>query len=176
MLCEKCQKKQATVHLSHLVNNNVVQEVHLCQDCATQITPIGAKSTPLLPELLTSLMEPIIGKMIKEMGSVKCPHCGMTYLDFKSLGRFGCAEDYDIFKNGIGQLIEKIHGNTQHRGKIPSHISKIIIKESELLKLQRELERLVKEEKFEEAARIRDKIKEFKRNKSTVEKPSEDTK
>lgn len=174
MLCEKCQKKQATVHLSHLVNNNVIQEFHLCQDCASQVTPIGIKGTPLLPELLTSLLEPIIGKLIKEMGSIKCPHCGMTYLDFKSSGRFGCAEDYDIFKNGIEQLIEKIHGTTQHKGKVPSHISKTIIKESELRILQRELERLVKEEKFEEAAQVRDKIKEFRKSKLSAEKQPEE--
>jgi protein arginine kinase activator len=173
MLCEKCQKKQATVHLSHLVNNNVVQEFHLCQDCASQVTPIGTKGAPLLPELLTSLMEPIIGKLIKEMGSIKCQNCGMTYLDFKSTGRFGCAEDYDIFKDGISQLIEKIHGTAQHKGKIPSHISKTTIKESELRILQRDLERLVKEEKFEEAAQVRDKIKEFRKNKPSTEKKTE---
>ncbi|MBI5777840.1 MAG: UvrB/UvrC motif-containing protein [Planctomycetes bacterium] len=166
MLCEKCQKKPASVHLSHLINNNVVQEVHLCKDCAQHITPVNAKQSLLLPELLAGLMEPIIGKMVKEMGTLVCPHCGMTYLEFKKLGRFGCAEDYDVFKNGIEQLIEKIHGTAQHRGKIPTHVSKTVHKEAELKKLQQELEQLVKEEKFEEAAKIRDSIKEFKKNKT----------
>jgi len=165
MLCEKCQKKQASVHLSHLVNNNVVQEVHLCQNCAVEITPLPAKAQSLLPELLSSLMEPILGKMVNEMGALKCPHCGITYLHFKKTGRFGCAEDYEVFKSGIEQLIEKIHGNTQHRGKIPSQASKTVKDETELKKLQRELEKLVKEEKFEDAAQIRDKIKEMKKGK-----------
>jgi protein arginine kinase activator len=164
MLCEKCQKKQASVHFSHLVNNQIVQEVHLCQDCASEISPLPAKIGPDLPELLMTLMEPIVGRMIKEMGSTKCPSCGISYADFKKLGRFGCAEDYEVFKTGIEQLIEKIHGTTQHKGKIPSHISKTVIKESELKKLQRELERLVKEEKFEEAAQVRDKITELRKS------------
>ena len=165
MLCEKCQKKQASVHLSHLVNNSVVQEVHLCQECAAQITPHSAKPNEMLPELLMGLMEPLVGKMIKEMGSAKCPHCGVTYLDFKNMGRFGCAEDYEVFKNGIEHLIEKIHGHSQHKGKVPSHISQTTIVESEVKKLQGELERLVKAEKFEEAAKIRDSLKEIKKNK-----------
>lgn len=165
MLCEKCQKKQASVHLSHLINNNVIQEVHLCKDCAQQVVPVNTKQSLLLPELLAGLMEPIIGKMVKEMGGIKCPYCGMTYLEFKKLGRFGCAEDYDVFKNGIEQLIEKIHGTTQHHGKVPSHISKTVHKEVEMRKLQQELEHLVKEEKFEEAAKVRDEIKNYKKNK-----------
>ena len=166
MLCEKCQKKPASVHLSHLINNNVVQEVHLCKDCAQHVTPANTKQSLLLPELLAGLMEPIIGKMVKEMGGIKCPACGMTYLEFKKLGRFGCAEDYELFKNGIEQLIEKIHGTNQHRGKIPTHVSKTVHKEAELKKLQQELEQMVKEEKFEEAAQVRDKIKEYKKKKT----------
>ena len=166
MLCEKCQKKQASVHLSHLIDNNVVQEVHLCKDCAQHVTPANTKQSLLLPELLAGLMEPIIGKMVKEMGGIKCPDCGMTYLEFKKLGRFGCSGDYDVFKNGIEQLIEKIHGTTQHSGKIPVHVSKTVHKEAELKKLQQELELMVKEEKFEEAARVRDRIKEYKKSKS----------
>lgn len=167
MLCEKCQKKQATVHLSHLINNNVIQEVHLCKDCAQHIAPANPKQQALLlPELLSGLMEPILGKMVKEMGGLKCPHCGMTYLEFKKLGRLGCAEDYDVFKNGIDQLIEKIHGTTQHRGKIPLNAPKTVHKEAEIKKLQQELEQMVREEKFEEAAKVRDKIKEYKKGKS----------
>ncbi|MDI6732776.1 MAG: UvrB/UvrC motif-containing protein [Planctomycetota bacterium] len=165
MLCEKCQKNQASVHLSHLVNNNIVQEVHLCKNCANDLSPFSIKQTLLLPELLASLMEPIIGRMVKEMSAVKCHQCGMTYLDFKKLGRFGCAEDYEVFKNGIEQLIGKIHGTAQHQGKIPAHIPNIVVKETELRKLQQELERLVREEKFEEAAHLRDKIRAYKKNK-----------
>ena len=167
MLCEKCQKKPATVHISHLINSTVVHEAHLCQACAVQITPSGAKTPQLLPELLMSLMEPIVGKMLKEMGTTKCPHCGATYLDFKTMGRFGCAEDYEVFRAGIEQLIDKIHGHTQHKGKIPVHVSGALMAEAELKKLQRELERSILDEKFEEAAKIRDKIKEMKKPPAT---------
>lgn len=158
MLCERCQKKPATIHMTEIVNHNVNQDIHLCAECA-QKEGMAAKSQFSLAELLSGFMEPIIGKMVKEMSDVKCPHCGMSYLLFKTKARFGCAEDYEVFRKGVEPLIEKMHGSLYHKGKVPTKINTEMSKERELRDLQHQLEELVKQEKFEEAVKVRDKIK-----------------
>ncbi|MFH1228591.1 MAG: UvrB/UvrC motif-containing protein [Planctomycetota bacterium] len=157
MLCGKCNKKQATIHMTEIVNHNINQELHLCADCA-QKEGVTHKMPFSLAELMGSFMEPIIGKMVKEMADAKCDHCGMSYLLFKTKMRFGCANDYEVFKSGVEPLLEKIHNSTHHTGKVPAQINPNVLKEKELKDLQKELEQLVRIEKFEEAVKIRDKI------------------
>lgn len=165
MLCENCNKRPATVHLTEISHNNIKQEVHLCEECA-QTKGLPYKLQFSLSEVLSSLIEPIMSKMIKETADLKCPNCGMDYMAFHKKARFGCAEDYEIFKKGISPILEKIHGSTQHQGKIPAKASNpTILKEKEIRDLQSELEKLVKTEEFEKAADIRDKIKKLREKK-----------
>jgi len=93
-----------------------------------------------------------------------CPNCGLSYLDFKKQGKFGCSRCYDVFKPKILPLLQKIHGSIQHRGKYPS------IKEYRHLSLRQKIEslkeylaRAVKLEEYEEAARLRDQIRELEK-------------
>lgn len=86
----------------------------------------------------------------------------MTYREFKNKARLGCAEDYEVFKKGLVPLLEKIHGSAQHYGKVPATASPELVRMKELKELQRELERLVKIEEFERAAKVRDKIKHLR--------------
>lgn len=166
MQCENCKKKTATVHLTEISNQNVKKEVHLCEDCARQkgVPPYNVpyKVQFSLTELFSGLIEPMLGKMIKEMGNIKCPNCNMSYLDFRSKARFGCAKDYEFFKKAIEPLLEKIHGSTQHQGKVPLRTDPWLLEEKEIRQLQRDLERLIKVEEFERAAEVRDKIKALK--------------
>lgn len=164
MQCENCRKKPATVHLTELDHQNIKNEYHLCEECA-QAKGVPYKVQFSFAELLSSLIEPIISKMMKEMSNIKCPSCGMNYMDLRKYARFGCAQDYEVFKKGIIPLLEKIHGSTQHLGKHPSQISQELIKEKEIRELQLQLENLIRAEEFEKAAEIRDKIKHLKAKK-----------
>jgi protein arginine kinase activator len=159
MLCEICKKNPATVHLTE-ISQNVKKELHICEECAKHKGLIQ-KITLSIPDMISKIVEPVLGKTLKEMSSMKCDRCGMSYADFRSKGRFGCANDYEAFKEGIVPLLEKIHGSAQHVGKIPS-TSKIRLEtESELIKLKRELDYLIKHEDFERAAVVRDRIREL---------------
>jgi protein arginine kinase activator len=165
MLCKNCNKRPATIHLTEISHNNVKQEIHLCEECAQQ-KGLPYKLQFSLSEVLSSLIEPILTKMGKESPDMKCPNCGIDYATFQKKARFGCAKDYEVFKKGITPILEKIHGATQHYGKFPQGASGSgILKEKELLDLQRELEKLVKSEEFEKAAEIRDKIKKLRTKK-----------
>ncbi|MCK4909234.1 MAG: UvrB/UvrC motif-containing protein [Planctomycetes bacterium] len=161
MLCQNCQKKNATVHLTEISNQNVQKEIHLCDDCAhKQGLPYKAQFS--IAEILSGLIEPLMGKAIGEMANLKCQNCGISYVDFKRQARFGCADDYEVFKEGIVPLLERIHGATQHHGKIPSQVNQELLHERKLKDLQRELNQLIRTEEFEKAAEVRDKIKKLK--------------
>jgi protein arginine kinase activator len=94
----------------------------------------------------------------------KCAKCGLTYEDFKKIGRLGCGACYVSFKGSLAPLLKRIHGSNQHMGKSPSPVSmkelKITTKlHDELEAAKAELTKAVKKEEFEEAAALRDKIK-----------------
>ena len=161
MLCELCKQTQATVHLTEIINDQM-SELHLCEACANQ-KGAQVESHFGLSDLLSGLadfsktQEPEGGT---ETSTKACPACGMTYDDFRKVGRLGCAECYTTFKRSLGGLLKRIHGSPIHVGKSPVRLLKPAkIAKSELMELKRKLEKAIEGEAFEEAARLRDQIR-----------------
>lgn len=156
MICGKCSKNHATVHVTEVVNN-VKKESHLCEECARAA---GGKYTFSITDILANLIEPVktTGKPA-DAGAPRCPECGISYTEFKAKARLGCANDYEVFKSGLLPLLEKVHGSVQHAGKTPHTVESVVKKETELARLKRELESVVKSEDFEKAAQVRDRIR-----------------
>jgi protein arginine kinase activator len=158
MICGKCSKNHATVHVTEVVNG-VKKESHLCEECARAA---GGKFTFSITDILANLIEPAKTpgtKASAEAGAPRCPECGISYAEFKAKARLGCANDYEVFKSGLVPLLEKVHGAIQHAGKTPHTVEAVVRKETELARLKRELEGVIKAEDFEKAAQIRDKIR-----------------
>jgi len=167
MLCDICKKNQATVHLTEIVDDQMT-ELHLCEVCARQKSAAMEQQFGL-SELLAGLADFEKPAEDKEAASIKCPSCGLTYADFKKLGRLGCSQCYTAFKKYLGPLLRKIHGSSLHFGKSPykaSPVTKSSGKKDDIGDLRVKLQRAIDSEAFEEAAKIRDKIKELE-NKQT---------
>src|SRR5436190_7491341 len=154
MNCEKCHKNHATIHLT-AIENDVKKEAHLCDGCAKD-TGVHLKFNFSMGDLLGGLMEP---PKTPRVSQIRCPECGITYSEFKTKARLGCANDYEVFRTELLRLLEKVHGSTQHAGKTPHTVDAQIRKENELIRLKRDLDSVVKSEDFEKAAEIRDRIK-----------------
>lgn len=155
MNCDKCKTSHATFHLT-AIEANVKKEVHLCEECAQKAgMGIGSKFNFSVADVLGSLIE----TKVPRAGQTSCPECGITYSEFKTKARLGCARDYEIFHSELVRLLEKIHGSTTHVGKMPRTADAHLRKESELLRLKRDLDSVVKTEDFEKAAQLRDRIK-----------------
>lgn len=164
-ICQKCKKARATVHLTEIdTENNRPQQMHLCDACARESSappkpPQGQALT--FSAMLSSLQEKSPGG---KPGGLKlvCPECGMSYQEFRVKGRFGCLSCYDAFGENLRLLLEKVHGASQYVGPLPSGKSagarSSAALEQELVDLRRRLNRVVKDEDYEEAARIRDRI------------------
>jgi len=157
MICQACNKNTATVHLTE-ISKNEKREVHLCEHCARE-KGITTKSHFSIADLLGGLIEAQSEQDPPELATLKCPSCNMTYAEFKTKGRFGCAEDYEIFKKALLPLLEKIHGSLTHTGKVPTRLGESAAREREIVKLQHELNKAIAEENYERAAQIRDQIK-----------------
>lgn len=172
MKCEICHKNNASVHLTEIVNDSVT-ELHICEECAQ------AKGTQLeqnfdFADLLAGLSEfggidGAIGKVSSGLPKQQvCQFCGMTYEQFKKTGRFGCAGCYSQFKANIVPLLKRVHGSSQHLGKIPGGTLKEVQTMEKIKELKFKLEKAVEVEDFESAAKIRDEIKSIERGNSKI--------
>ena len=158
MLCELCKQSQATVHLTEIINDQM-SELHLCEACANQ-KGAQVESHFGLADLLSGLADYGKTSEPEEVSTKACASCGMTYDDFRKVGRLGCADCYATFKRSLGSLLKRIHGSPIHVGKSPARLLKPAkIAKSELLELKRKLEKAIQDEAFEEAARVRDQIR-----------------
>ncbi|MDD2927745.1 MAG: UvrB/UvrC motif-containing protein [Candidatus Omnitrophica bacterium] len=158
MLCDICKKNEATVHLTEIIDEQM-NELHLCEECARQKS-IAMEQQFGLSDLLAGMTD--FDKLEKEAEPVtglKCPNCGLTYADFKKIGRLGCGNCYSTFSKYLGPLLKRIHGSTQHSGKYPFKITRDLKKKVDTQELRIRLQKAIESEAFEEAAKLRDQIK-----------------
>lgn len=92
----------------------------------------------------------------------RCPKCGLAFSDFKRTGLLGCSFCYEHFSAYLMPTIKRVQGGVLHTGKIPVHASPDIVNKRKLDRLQLQLKELIAEERFEEAAAVRDEIKTLK--------------
>ena len=166
MLCDECGKNKATVHLTEIINEQITK-LNLCEACAKE-KGSDVEQHFGISDLLTALSDVETPPAGAAPGSPavknKCAHCGLTYEDFKKIGRLGCSECYVTYKTSLAPLLKRIHGSNQHLGKVPNAVvmkeQKVLSKiHEELQAVKAELQAAIKKEEFEEAAALRDKIK-----------------
>lgn len=170
MLCQNCKKRQATIHLTEIVNDQKTV-VHLCEPCAEKQGVI--KQQMSIADFLSGLAQagaPAGGAEAKPgLPEVRCESCGMTLAEFQKGGRFGCAEDYEAFREHIMPLIEKIHDTSQHVGKVPARAREDVRRQKLLRQLQADLRRAVEREEYERAAELRDRIRKVEEDEEKKE-------
>lgn len=160
MTCNLCGTREATIHLTEIVNEQMV-EIHICENCA-QEKGTEFKTHFSIGDLISSLGEGEKSVKNPEKKLVaKCPECGMTYDDFGKTGRLGCPACYDAFLKYLLPLIKRVQKSPFHIGKRPAHAPAQVpaIRKGDLRLLQERLRKCIQDEAFEEAARVRDEIK-----------------
>ena len=102
-------------------------------------------------------------KQVQPQEEKHCPTCGMTLTDIAKVGKFGCHDCYETFKDDVPQIIRRVQAGTgAHTGKIPvSSRSKIQLKQ-QIAEKEKILQGLIEEQAFEDAAVLRDEIKALK--------------
>jgi protein arginine kinase activator len=155
MKCQRCPKP-ACYHITDVLGPEQVKELHLCEDCAKKhlYEPTPAPKKPNKAAVVPD--DDLAG-----LGGKHCSECGTKFVEFRNTGRLGCPHDYDAFREELLPLLENIHGDVKHAGKSPRRLPAAKAVQQELAQLRRRLQQAVTEEAYEEAARLRDQIKQL---------------
>lgn len=166
MLCDICHKNIATVHLTEIINDKVV-EMHICQACAQ--TKANELNEHLNISGFLGGLADMVGGLPQERRSLRCPSCGLSYEEFKEKGRLGCEKCYETFRRFLLPLLKKIHSSIVHTGKSPVSLDKKTSGKPRITELHQRLKKAIQLEEYEEAARLRDQIKELEKSDSEGE-------
>ena len=161
MLCQKCKKNTATTHIRSVVNG-VVHEKHLCSLCAANEGYSNIKNNNL-SQMLSSMFEDT-SESAPNNHLARCSCCGLLFSDIATSGKCGCPECYEAFYEQLEPYFKRVHGSTKHIGKKPANFQSEQPKFDKIDKineLRYLLNNLVKEENYEQAAVIRDQIKQL---------------
>ena len=172
MKCTHCNSKEANTHYKRVVNG-VKEEMYLCEDCARELGVM--KEFDFEPFTMDAFFGNLLGAGAKALNSLtgidRCTYCGTSFNDIVNSGRVGCAHCYDKFEKKLEPSIEKLHGKAKHIGKSVTYtVDETENAEAEgekevsqIDKLKAELKQAVVEQRFEDAAVLRDKINELGR-------------
>ena len=159
MLCKKCGKYTATTHIKTVINGQVAEQ-NLCGYCAAKSGYVGLTSDNFA-NLMTSMLTKSI-QLNSNITSLRCNMCGATFTDIAESGKVGCADCYKAFYEELLPYLKRIHGSSKHTGK-SSNAKQLAVacKNNTIDDLKSKLALLVASENYEEAARVRDKIKKM---------------
>lgn len=160
MDCDICGKK-AKVHLTQLVGGQI-KKIALCDDCAKEkgvTDPTGFALAEML--LGKSAGKVSVPAPFQTGAGRRCAGCGFTLDDLRRIRRFGCAECYTTFHDEVGQMLRGMHKGTKHCGKVPAGLMELHARTQRLEELRGKLDLAVTSENYEEAAGLRDEIRQI---------------
>ncbi len=157
--------------MTKIVNGQTI-EVHVCEKCIPQVAN---------PDLVEVDLWQAVAKLAASKGKAdpsqkidpqpaeisaksilfasspnpvqQCPHCGFTHEDVRKTGRLGCPACYEVFTEVLHDVLNDCQKGLQHTGKIP-----LAHRGLQRKKLEEELQKAIGDERFEDAAILRDQI------------------
>ena len=184
MLCDNCKKNEANVRYYENINGEK-KELKLCEECSKKLG-INKKmnfdfSMPIdfsnfFGDFMEDLATPEFMPLLNEVKKMKCDNCGYTFDYILNTGKLGCGECYSVFENELDPIIKKLQGGNRHIGRmgkildekeknkeVNKEVSENTKKISRLEELKQELKKVINEERYEDAAKIRDEIKKLEK-------------
>lgn len=167
MLCERCNKKKATVFYRESMGGQV-RTLRLCGDCAEALEQAGeledvsaAVAGFISPYFLSdeSVFPFPFHNLLKGAVSCACPVCGATVGDIATAGKVGCGTCYTIFSGELAGTIRQAHGKAEHVGRTSAGYRARLEKTERLTDLKKQLRDAVACENYESAVGLRDEIR-----------------
>ncbi|MGI6346413.1 MAG: UvrB/UvrC motif-containing protein [Limisphaerales bacterium] len=126
MICQMCNKAEATVHLTQVVGGKS-KKLDLCANCAEQCgvdDPAGFSMIEILKKFsgVFGQEEEPPPRITEKSSSIRCPVCGYSEQDMSKTGRVGCPSCYITFERELEKALKSMHRGTRHVGKQPEHI------------------------------------------------------
>jgi len=156
-------KNQATTHISRTVNGQTLTQ-SLCSECAAE----KGYGKLLNGANLGFGFEDLFGSLFADMKkqtpvreAQRCPGCGSSFSDITSTGKMGCSECYARFFDRLLPTFQRLHGHSRHEGKLPSSANREPDARQQINSLKNSLEQAIAAQEFEQAAQLRDNIREL---------------
>ncbi|MCH9634084.1 MAG: hypothetical protein S4CHLAM7_08230 [Chlamydiae bacterium] len=151
--CGSCKKQLTTKYTE--VADTVVNEYYMCSTC------------PFLNEFLS---KPKVVNSDEVLTNLTCGTCGVSLLDIQRGGFLGCVECYSVFEIYLANSLKEEHKiqmgidlqGPLHLGHKPGEFKEFDAS-VKIFALNETLNELIHREDFEQAASIRDQIKELKK-------------
>ena len=182
MLCSKCQKREAKVFCTEIIDGQK-KEQYLCEQCASEYASFhmsrDAMSEETIGGLLSSMLEAYkrrLGEDEKEEAEEEddsvCKNCGLSWNEIRERGELGCEECYQAFRPQLIRSLKQVQGSTVHTGKKPrkkKRTESVHADISEIDRLSLMLQDAIEKEEFEKAAKLRDEIRAYHKKHSEKE-------
>lgn len=168
MLCDICKERESVISYTR-VNDNEIEEVHLCEVCAEEKFKKDFKGyqniIPQLENVLKNIFQ-FTANSSQEEDDISCEYCGRTFSELKRTGSLGCPKCYHTFSKEIKKYLSALNINLKYRGKIPKNADKYLSYSRKLEDLREKLDLAINLEEYEKAAELRDEIKKLKEDAS----------
>ncbi len=188
MKCENCGKNEANVKYTQIINGEKKQ-MFLCDECSEKMgidSSIHLNMPINFSSFLSDFFDDVdaLTPMPMLERELRCEKCGLSFDDFMNTGKFGCSNCYEEFEERIDPILKNIHGSNRHIGRLGSvSEGKDVLDNSKksngelrnkdfldtknmkdekakfIEGLKADLKVAIKEERYEDAAKIRDEIK-----------------
>jgi protein arginine kinase activator len=159
MICPKCNNRLATIRYAEVVDG-VVTERYLCPDCLARMqqdSTAGFELSSAIPAAARPSSADVAEDAVRTQRA--CPGCGILLSQVLETGKVGCARCYETFATEIDDRLEALHHALHHKGKalrVDDAKSRLM---ADLQNKRGLLRTVLRAEKYEDAARLRDEIK-----------------
>ena len=124
--------------------------------------PWGMLTNALMGQLSANLKNMQAGNKDPAKPAMRCPDCGMEFDTCEPVHLImGCASCYRLFSEKFASLFSTIHAGARHEGKFPKKFGTAQFHKREVTRLRGLLQNAVAIEDFEEAARLRDLVRDL---------------
>jgi protein arginine kinase activator len=161
MPCDQCHEREAVIHLTQIVNEQVTT-LHLCERCAAEKGVESASSVTKTPlgTFLAQMSKGVGDQIQAPKTGETCARCGGSLQDFRESGRLGCPECYRSFEAPLRDLLRRLHGSTHHVGeRYAERGNGTADHRQAAADLREQLRLAVETENFELAAELRDRLR-----------------
>ncbi len=158
MKCDRCGK--ASVYHSTLIVNGVSQTTNLCRDCAIKEGVFNTSPTDIFDDMF-SLFADFLPEQAED---IVCPVCHTSLSQFRATQKLGCPNCYEVFRSEVNALLKRIAPFENHKpevSKTSKTKTKAVSKADKISELRQEMAVAVKEERYEDAAKIKKQIKKL---------------
>ncbi len=160
MKCQFCEN-EANVFYTQVIDGKS-KKMNLCDSCAEEQGVTSLEEFKIADVLIndeapkSSPSEDPTADTSANVG--ECTNCGFTLDDLRKVGRLGCSHCYEHFGTEVKSMLKSMHRGTQHKGKMPVGMIAAMKEKRDLQKLKTAMDRAIADEKYEEAAKLRDEL------------------